>query len=32
LTGAYGFPVPINEKKIIEVTSSAFGGVKATFN
>ena len=32
LTGAYGFPVPINEKKIIEVTSSAFGCVKATFN
>ena len=32
LTGAYGFPVPINDKKIIEVTSSAFGGVKATFN
>jgi len=32
LTGAYGFPVPINHKKIIEVTSSAFGGVKAIFN
>ena len=32
LTGAYGFPVPINEKKLIEVTSSAFGDVKATFN
>ena len=32
LTGAYGFPVPINEKKIIEVTSSAFGGVKAIFD
>ena len=32
LTGAYGFPVPINDKKIIEVTSSAFGGVKAIFN
>ena len=32
LTGAYGFPVPINEKKVIEVTSSAFGEVKATFN
>ena len=31
LTGAYGFPVPINNKKIIEVTSSAFGDVKATF-
>jgi 2-keto-4-pentenoate hydratase len=32
LTGAYGFPVPINDKKVIEVTSSAFGGVKAIFN
>jgi 2-keto-4-pentenoate hydratase len=32
LTGAYGFPVPINEKKVIEVTSSAFGEVKATFD
>ena len=32
LTGAYGFPVPINDKKIIEVTSSAFGGVRAIFN
>ena len=32
LTGAYGFPVPINDNKIIEVTSSAFGGVKAIFN
>ena len=32
LTGAYGFPVPINDKKIIEVTSSAFGEVKAIFN
>jgi len=31
LTGAYGFPVPINEKKLIEVTSSAFGSVQATF-
>ena len=31
LTGAYGFPVPINNKKLIEVTSSAFGSVKATF-
>ena len=29
LTGAYGFPVPINDKKLIEVTSSAFGEVKA---
>ena len=32
LTGAYGFPVPINKKKIIEATSSAFGDAKATFN
>ena len=32
LIGAYGFPVPINEKKIIEVTSSAFGEVKAIFD
>ena len=32
LTGAYGFPVPIKEKKLIEVTSSFFGDVKATFN
>tara|TARA_B110001452_G_scaffold154680_1_gene128677 strand:- start:93 stop:878 length:786 start_codon:yes stop_codon:yes gene_type:complete len=32
LTGAYGFPVPINNKKLIEVTSSAFGDVKAIFN
>ena len=32
LTGAYGFPVPINEKKLIEVTSSAFGDVKAIFD
>ena len=31
LTGAYGFPVPINEKKLIEVTSSAFGNVRANF-
>ena len=31
LTGAYGFPVPINDKKLIEVTSSAFGDVKSTF-
>ena len=31
LTGAYGFPVPINEKKQIEVTSSAFGDVTSTF-
>ena len=32
LTGAYGFPVLINDKKLIEVTSSAFGEVKAIFN
>ena len=32
LTGAYGFPVPINEKKLIEVTSSFFGDVRAKFN
>ncbi|MDA9652607.1 hypothetical protein N9T14_01085 [bacterium] len=32
LTGAYGFPVPIKDKKLIEVTSSAFGEVKAIFN
>ena len=32
LTGAYGFPVPINNKEFIEVTSSAFGDVKAIFN
>ena len=31
LTGAYGFPVPINDKKLIEVTSSTFGDVKAFF-
>ena len=31
LTGAYGFPVPINEKKLIEVTSSSFGDVTSTF-
>ena len=32
LTGAYGFPVPINDKKIIEATSSAFGDAIAIFN
>ena len=32
LTGAYGFPVPINNKKLVDVTSSAFGNVKAIFN
>ena len=31
LTGAYGFPVPIKEKKLIQVTSSAFGDVEAKF-
>jgi len=31
LTGAYGFPVPIKDKKLIEVTSSVFGDVKVTF-
>ena len=32
LTGAYGFPVPINDKKLVEVTSYAFGDVIATFD
>mgnify|MGYP002701141283 FL=1 len=32
LTGAYGFPVPIKNKKLVEVTSLAFGSVKATFD
>ena len=32
LTGAFGYPIPINSKKLIEVTSSAFGSVKAVFN
>jgi hypothetical protein len=32
LTGAYGFPMPINDKKLVEVTSSAFGNVTATFD
>ena len=31
LTGAYGFPVPINEKKLIEVTSSTFGDLSSIF-
>ena len=31
LTGAYGLPIPINEKKLIEVTSSLFGNVSAIF-
>ena len=32
LTGAYGFPVPIKDKKLVEVTSSTFGNVKAIFD
>ena len=32
LTGAYGFPVPIKKKTLIEVSSSKFGKVKAKFN
>ena len=32
LTGAYGFPVPIKDKKLVEVTSSVFGDVKVIFN
>ena len=31
LTGAYGLPIPINDKKLIEVTSSLFGDVSAIF-
>ena len=31
LTGAYGLPIPINDKKLIEVTSSLFGNVSALF-
>ena len=31
LTGAYGLPIPINDKKLIEVTSSSFGNVSAIF-
>ena len=31
LTGAYGLPIPINEKKSVEVTSSLFGNVFAIF-
>ena len=31
LTGAYGFPIPIDKKKLIKVTSSAFGNVTAKF-
>jgi len=32
LTGAYGFPVPIDKKTLIQVTSSEFGEVEANFN
>ena len=32
LTGAYGFPVPVNDKELIDVTSSTFGVVKAILN
>ena len=31
LTGAYGRPIPINDKKLIQVTSSLFGNVSALF-
>jgi 2-keto-4-pentenoate hydratase len=31
LTGAYGPTIPINDKKLIEVTSSLFGNVSAVF-
>ena len=31
LTGAYGLPIPINEKKSVDVTSSLFGNVSAIF-
>ena len=31
LTGAYGLPIPINDKKLIQVTSSLFGNVSAIF-
>ena len=31
LTGAYGLPIPINDKKLIQVTSSLFGNVSAFF-
>ncbi|MDB2341182.1 hypothetical protein N9V33_00340 [Candidatus Pelagibacter bacterium] len=32
LTGAYGFPVPINYNTLIKVSSSEFGDVEAKFN
>ncbi len=31
LTRAYGPPIPINDKNLIEVTSSLFGDVSAVF-
>ena len=31
LTGAYGPPIPIVDKKLIEVNSSLFGNVSAIF-
>ncbi len=31
LTGAYGLPIPINDKELIQVTSSLFGNVSAVF-
>ena len=31
LTGAYGLPIPRNDKKLIQVTSSLFGNVSALF-
>ena len=31
LTGAYGPPIPIVDKKLIEVNSSLFGKVSAIF-
>ena len=31
LTGAYGLPIPINEKVLIQASSSAFGNVSAIF-
>jgi len=32
LTGAYGFPVAIKDKTLIQVSSSEFGDVEAKFN
>jgi len=32
LTGAFGPPIPLNEKTRVDVTSSAFGTVRATFS